>query len=88
MKTWYGARHASCGHPGYRLTDCTNRLELHRDKALEAAVLRLVDYAHPAATHFLQDALMSDGPADGEIVALRRGVALRIYHRSIPIRGY
>ena len=38
--------------------------ELESDKATELHILSLVDHAHPAATEFLDDAVVRDGLAD------------------------
>jgi hypothetical protein len=38
--------------------------ELQGDEALKLGILGLVDHSHPAATEFLDDAVVRDGLAD------------------------
>ena len=49
---------------GLRIFRDVPRQELQRDKAAEFEVFSLVDHTHPAATEFLDDAVVRDGLAD------------------------
>ena len=49
---------------GMRIFGNFRRQELERDEAAQFGIFGLIDYAHPTATEFLDDAIVRNGAAD------------------------
>src|ERR1035441_3397989 len=75
-----GSRLAPETNHGIRVASEFAGQKLERHKAVQPAVLGLVNHAHPAAAQTFDDAVMRDGPSEREIRALLRVLALPASH--------